>query len=157
MSVVNSVFKNIVLIFTSMLPMLENRGSIIIAAAMRVKWKSALIFTTTGNFLPMPFLIYKSDTFFEKLKDSKFVAPVFNKVNGFLDVRTDKFKKNAVYALAIIIGVPFTGIGAWGGFLIANILKLDKKKASIAIFIGIFISGLITTLCTYGIVSAIIN
>ncbi|MBQ9322490.1 MAG: small multi-drug export protein, partial [Eubacterium sp.] len=65
------------------------------------------------------------------------------------------FRKYSYFALALIISIPFTGMGSWAGALLSNLTGLRKKYSSIAIAVGILISGLITILMAYGLLSLI--
>ena len=43
-----------------MVPLIENKGSIILAAALDLKWYIAYLGTSLGTFLPVPFLLRNS-------------------------------------------------------------------------------------------------
>ena len=142
--------KDIFLMLLSMVPVVELKGAIPVAAAIKVKWYRALLCTTTGNIIPMPFVLSYGSRFFEKLKKIKWIDTFLSKINYYLDNQGEFLKRHASLAIVLAISVPFTGIGGWGGSVIASMIDLDKKKAFIAIAVGIFISGIITTGVTYG-------
>ena len=41
----------------SMLPFIENKGAIILAAALKLKWYLTYLLTCIGSYLPVPFLL----------------------------------------------------------------------------------------------------
>ena len=53
----SNLVQDIVVFFSSMLPFIENKGSILLAAALNMKWYISYAETTIGSFLPVPFLI----------------------------------------------------------------------------------------------------
>ena len=142
--------KSIVVFVSAMVPFIENKGSIILAAALDLKWYIAYLSTSIGTFLPVPFLLRNSR---KKLARLRRFAPI-----SFIMTHVDDFaKKHAAFlhrrggvALALIISIPFTGIGSWAGVLLADILKLDPKRAAAAIFTGVVVSGFLTTAGVYG-------
>ncbi len=146
--------KDIFLMLLSMVPVVELKGAIPIAAAIKVKWYRALLCTTTGNIIPMPFVLSYGSRFFEKLKKIRWIDAFISKINHYLDNQGDFLKRHASLAIILAISIPFTGIGGWGGSVIASMIELDKKEAFIAVVIGILISGIITTGVTYGLFMA---
>jgi len=47
--------------------------------------------------------------------------------------------------LILFVAIPLPVTGAWTGTLAAYLLKLEKKKAFLSIFVGVVIAGLIMT------------
>ena len=54
-------------------------------------------------------------------------------------------------ALAVFVAVPLPGTGAWTGALIASVFNLPKRHSLVAIALGVFVSGIIMTLVSYGV------
>ena len=65
--------------------------------------------------------------------------------------KSDQIKKYEFWGLVIFVGIPLPGTGAWTGALIASLLGIDIKKASVAILIGIAMATTIVSLIMYGI------
>ena len=57
--------------------------------------------------------------------------------------------------LLLFVGIPLPGTGAWTGSLIASLLEMDIKKASIAIFLGVLLATLIVSTLSYGLLGAL--
>ena len=49
------------------------------------------------------------------------------------------------------MGIPLPGTGGWTGALIASLLKINRKKAILAILLGVAIAATIMSLISYGI------
>ena len=59
--------------------------------------------------------------------------------------------KAEFWGLVAFVGIPVPGTGGWTGALIASMLKIDLKKASLAILLGIAIAATIMSLISYGV------
>ena len=55
------------------------------------------------------------------------------------------------WGLALFVGVPLPGTGAWTGALIAALLHLPWKRAFLAITLGVLIAGVLVSLVSLGI------
>ncbi len=142
--------KSIFVVLSSMAPFVENKGSILLAAALNVKWYLAYIGTSIGSFLPVPFLLRAGDRGMQRLRRFGPAARVLDQVEAFSRQHEAFLKRHGYLALALIISVPFTGIGCWAGVLLSNMLGLDKKHSTAAILAGIIVSGFLTTAGAYG-------
>lgn len=67
------------------------------------------------------------------------------------DVR-ERLSVGVFVALMLFVAIPFPGTGAWTGSLVAALFGLPKRDSFVAIALGVFISGVIMTLASYGIV-----
>ena len=65
--------------------------------------------------------------------------------------KSSKIEKAEFWGLVAFVGIPLPGTGGWTGSLIAALLKVDIKKASFAILLGIAIAATIMSLISYGI------
>ncbi|MDK2813393.1 MAG: hypothetical protein PWQ08_648 [Clostridiales bacterium] len=142
--------KGIVVFFSAMVPLIENKGSIILAAALNLKWYIAYLGTTIGTFLPVPFLLRNSRKKLAGLRRFGPIGATMAHVDAFAKKHAAFLHRRGCMALALIISIPFTGIGSWAGVLLADILKLDPKRAAVAIFAGVVVSGFLTTVGVYG-------
>ena len=68
-----------------------------------------------------------------------------------------KAGKGLYWALFLFVGIPLPGTGAWTGAGLAVLLRLDKKKSSIAIFLGVILASIIMSIISYGILDKIIR
>jgi len=136
-----------------MLPIIELRGAIPAAAAMDIPFWEAYLVSVLGNTLPVPFLIFFSKRIIIWCARLKYVGGFFQKIIEKADRKAHELGRYELIGLCLFVAVPLPGTGAWTGSLIAAILRLRWKKAFIAIFIGVMISGLIMGAVSYGIFS----
>ena len=142
--------KSVVVLLSSMTPLLENKGSILLAAALNLKWYLAYIGSSIGSFLPVPFLLRAGERGMNRIRRSRLGAKVLRRADHFVQRHRSFFDHRGCFALALIVSIPFTGIGCWAGVLLSDLLGLDRRRSACAILIGIVISGFITTAATYG-------
>lgn len=141
-------------IILAMIPIGELRGALPVAL---IVYKLPIIVAAPlaiiGNMLPVYLLLI----FFER-------AAAFIRANSetgakaldWLFERTrrklhDKVLKYGPWALALFVAIPLPVTGAWTGTLAAFVFGLDKKKAFLAILLGVIISSVIVTVLTVGI------
>lgn len=140
------------ILLLSAMPVVENKGSTLLAAALNMKWYLAYLFTSLGSFLPTPFLLKQGGALIEKLRRYPVAGNTLEKVDAFVEKHPRFFKHHAYFSILLVISIPFTGIGIWAGCALCNLLGLEKKRSLWMIAVAIIVSGLITTLTTYGIV-----
>ena len=71
----------------------------------------------------------------------------FAKIALWLEEKAEKNKgkvmKYASFGLALFVGIPLPGTGAWTGTLAASILDMDFKKSVLAVVGGVVLAGII--------------
>lgn len=139
-----------VVFIISMTPILELRGGLLVASMLGVPLLTAIPICIIGNIIPIPFILLFIKKIFQWLK----VVPFFNKIITKLENRamgkSDSIKKGEFWGLALFVGIPLPGTGAWTGSLVAALLEIDFKKAIIAELIGIAIATVIMSIVSYG-------
>ena len=63
-------------------------------------------------------------------------------------------RSNMFIALALFVGIPLPGTGAWTGTLAASLLDLGWKPTALAVSLGVAIAGLIMYLISAGVLGA---
>ena len=89
------------------------------------------------------------DKIFDLLRKTKLFKPVVEKLEAKAMGKSDKIKKAEFWGLVLFVGIPLPGTGAWTGSLIASLLKIRRKKASVAIFLGILLATVIMCVVSY--------
>ncbi len=136
----------------SVLPFIENKGAILLAAAVKLKWYLAYLVTCLGSYLPVPFLLrMKKCPTGEKKKPSKLAA----KAHQALERHEGQLRKYGPPALFVCVCIPFTGVGCWIGSVLADLTGMDKKRAGLAILGGTLVSGLLTVGGVYGLIGGL--
>lgn len=138
--------------FISLLPILELRGGFIAAAIFGVNFWVALPICILCNILPIPFILWLLEPIFAWFKKhSKFLGRLATKLEEKAHSKADQVQKYEFWGMVLFVGIPLPGTGAWTGALIASVLNMPRKKASLAIFLGIILATVIMCTITYGI------
>lgn len=139
------------LFIISMIPIVELRGAIIVAALNNVNWFWAYIVSVIGNLLPIPFVILFARTLFDKLRTVKFLRKPAGWYERRVLSKADEKMKYSLIALCIFVAIPLPGTGAWTGAAIASVLDMRIKKAFPAIAIGVLIAGVVMEIVCYAV------
>ena len=148
--------KEILVFVISLLPILELRGGLLAASLLGLDPLPSYIITMVGNLLPIPFILW----FITKILDWMRKSKHFSGIANWLDKKVEKHKtsieKYGFWGLVLFVGIPLPGTGAWTGSLIASVLEMDRKKAFLAIIIGVIMASIIMMLISFGVLRAII-
>lgn len=75
------------------------------------------------------------------------------------ETRAEKKKMRVTFGVCLglfaFVAVPLPGTGAWTGALVASVCGLPKRYAIPTILIGVMTAGVIMSLASYGVVSAL--
>lgn len=153
------IWKVLLVLLISMVPLIELRGAIPIAVGMELglpEW-AVLLIAIIGNIIPVPIIYLFARKVLEWGVKSKWKP--FRQFCNFCLVKGkkagDKLLKNAkagaYVGLFLFVAIPIPGTGAWTGTLAASILNLDFKKTMVAIISGVLVAGLIMLLASLGI------
>ena len=157
MEVLDGISGEWVALIISMVPLLELRGGLLAAAALGVDILTAVPLCIFGNVLPIPFILWFITPIFNALKRTKLFRPMVEKLEQKAAGKSEKIEKGYFWGLALFVGIPLPGTGAWTGALIASMLNIPFKKAFPAILLGILIATVIMSLVSYGLLGAIIS
>ena len=149
-----SVSREIIVFIVSLLPILELRGGILAGYAMGMELLPTFLIAYIGNLLPIPFILMFIQFIFRVLKKTPlrgFVEWCENKAIS----KSDSIQKYASWGVFLFVAVPLPGTGAWMGALIASMLKMDGKKAFPVIAVGVLVAGIIVSILSFGLLSAI--
>lgn len=148
--------KNVVIFLISCMPILELRGGLIAASLLKINLLTSFIICYIGNLLPIPFILYFITPLFNKLKKTKHLNKLVTKVENKANSKKDKIEKSEFFGLLLFVGIPLPGTGAWTGALIASMINMNKKKAFLAITLGVLLAGIIMSIFSYGLLGNII-
>ena len=156
-SLLNKISKEAIVFIISIMPLLELRGGLIAASILKVPYIRAAIFVMIGNILPIPFvllLIEKILLIMEKWSLTKKFA-IFLRHKA--EKNKPKIDKYGFLGLALFVGIPLPGTGAWTGSLVAALFHMDYKKSLISIFLGIIMAFIIMSIISYGVIFNLIH
>lgn len=138
----------------SMVPVIELRGAIPIAAAQGMNPWEAMVISIIGNMIPVPFIIIFIRSIFNWMRGkSERLNNWVTKMENKASLKAEKVQKYEKMGLCIFVAIPLPGTGAWTGALIAAMLDMRLRSAVPMIFLGVCIAGLIITLLTLGVIS----
>ncbi|MBD7915542.1 small multi-drug export protein [Clostridium sp. Sa3CUN1] len=143
--------KELIAFIISMMPILELRGGLVAASLLGIGVFNAIIICVIGNIIPIPFILFFITPIFNWMKNTKLFRPIVEKLESKSMAKSEQIQKYEFWGLALFVGIPLPGTGAWTGALIAALLGIKTKKASLAIFTGIIIATIIMTIISYGI------
>ena len=140
----------VVIFIISILPVVELRGGIIMAALLGMKWYVALPICIVGNLLPIPFVLKFVRKILDFLKKSKRLKKIIEWFENRTKSKGKNIQNGWLVGLMIFVGIPLPGTGAWTGALAADLFHIDFKKSIIAIVLGVLIASAIMTVICYG-------
>lgn len=139
--------------FCSMIPIIELRGAIPMGAAFGLPWWQTFLISVVGNMLPVPFILLFINAILKWMEGCR--VKLFNKIAGWLlrkaEKNREKIEKYAFWGLAIFVGVPLPGTGAWTGSLVGAVIHLKFWKALLSALIGVLAAGVVMTMISYGV------
>lgn len=153
----NSLPAEAVAFIVSMIPILELRGGLLVAKLLGIPLFTADLICMLGNIIPIPFILLFIRKIFELMKKTKLFSPLIEKLENKAMSKSDSIKKYEFVGLILFVGIPLPGTGAWTGALIAALLEVDIKKASLAIFLGLIMATILVDILWYGGLTWIMN
>lgn len=142
--------KYLVIIFISMVPLIELRGAIPVALASGLPLIPSYLICIIANMIPVPIIFFFARKVLEWGSDKpvtgKFFTWCLKKGKKGGKKLEKKAGKGLYIALMLFVGIPLPGTGAWTGTLAASLLDLDFKKSVLAVMAGVVIAGVIMLL-----------
>lgn len=147
--------KELIVFIISLMPILELRGGLIAAALLGLDIVPAFIICLIGNILPLPFILLFITKIFEWMRKWPKLKKLVDKIEKKAMSKKDKIEKAEFLGLLLFVGIPLPGTGGWTGTLIAALLNMDKKKAIIAILLGVLLASVIVGSLSFGLLKTI--
>ena len=150
----------LLIFFVSMVPLIELRGSIVMAVGMELDYFTALTVSVLGNMLPVPIIYFFARKVLLWGADKKYIGKFFH----FCLEKGEKAGKKLTntagrgglfVALMLFVGIPLPGTGAWTGTLAASFLNMGIKSTAAAVSLGVVIAGIIMGSASTGVFSVI--
>lgn len=139
----------IVTLFLGAIPVTELRASIPIGILLlKQNTLKVLILSIVGNILPVPFIYYLLEPVSRFLSKRPFMKRFFDWLYKRAKERSDIVQRYEAIGLAIFVGIPLPGTGAWTGCVVASMLRMRPVPSFLAITAGVVIAGLIVTALT---------
>ena len=138
--------KFLLIFLVSMVPLIELRGSMVMAMGMDLDYWASLLVCVIGNMFPVPFIYFFARRVLVWGADKK----RFGKFCRFCMEKGEKAGQRLVHtagrgglfiALLIFVGIPLPGTGAWTGALGASFLNMGFKSTVVAVSLGVILAG----------------
>jgi uncharacterized membrane protein len=136
--------------FVSMIPLIEERGGLILARMLGMDMWDAVFWCVLGNIIPIPFILWGLESVFHWMADHH-LSKIVEKLEEKAAKNKPKVDRYGMFGLILFVGIPLPGTGAWSGSLVASVFDMDMKKASVSILIGIALAAVIVTGISYGV------
>ena len=138
----------ILIFFVSMVPLIELRGSMVMAVGMELDYLTALIVSVVGNMLPVPIIYFFARKVLIWGADKKYIGKFFRFCLEKGEKAGQKLTAAAgrgglFVALMLFVGIPLPGTGAWTGTLGASFLNMGIKSTVLSVSLGVVIAGVI--------------
>ncbi len=147
--------KYLILFLISMIPMVELRGAVIMAAGMDIPAVPALLVCMFGNMIPVPFIYFFARKVLTWGADKKYIGKFFRFClekgeRGGQKLVAKTGRGGLFVALMLFVGIPLPGTGAWTGTLAASFLNMGIKSTAVAVSLGVAIAATIMYLVSAG-------
>ena len=149
MDVMAGLPDELIVFVVSMIPIVELRGGIICASLLHLPVWRGVIFCLLGNAIPVPFILLFITPIFSWLKKTRLFRPLVEWLEARSMGKSDQIRKYEFWGLALFVGIPLPGTGAWTGSLIAALLDLKFRKALPAVYLGLLLATLIMCTVSY--------
>ncbi|MBR2991363.1 MAG: small multi-drug export protein [Solobacterium sp.] len=140
----------------SMIPLVEERGGLIVARLLGIPMWRGIACCVAGNILPIPFILFFIKKIFHWMS-AHHMSGIVAKMEEKAAKNKPKIDRYGFWGLALFVGIPLPGTGAWTGSLVAALFDMDLKKASLSILIGIALAAFIMTVFSYQLLGAVIS
>lgn len=137
----------------SMVPLIELRGAVPYGVLMGLDYPVTLAVCIVGNMLPVPLIYFFARKVLIWGCDKKYIGKFFTffyqkgeRGGAKLVKRTGR--GGVFVALLLFVGIPIPGTGAWTGTLAASFLDMGIKSTTIAVSLGVLLSGIIMGVVT---------
>ena len=155
----NLLKKYLIVFLVSMVPLIELRGAIPIAAGFKLPLIQSYVIAVIANMLPVPVIFLFARKVLEWGADKPGIGKFFRFCLEKGHKGREKLKATAgrglPVALLLFVGIPLPGTGAWTGTLAASLLDMDFKTSVIAVMGGVLLAGVIMAAASAGVFGAI--
>lgn len=150
------VSANLSVFLVSMIPLIEERGGLILARMLEIPMWEGVFWCVFGNIVPIPFILLLIKKIIHWMADHH-LSGVAEWLIRKAEKNKPKIDRYGFLGLILFVGIPLPGTGAWTGSLVAALFDMDLKKASISILLGIFLAAVIMTAVSYGLLGTLIS
>lgn len=139
----------------SMLPISELRGGIPLGLFLGLNPVTVFFVSVISNILAIPIIFFFLDNIHSHLlKYGKYKRFFDNYINKKREKIENKIGTNTEFiTLLIFVAIPLPGTGAWTGSILSWFFNVKRKKAYLAISLGVLIAGITIMLASLGLIA----
>ena len=137
--------------FLSAIPVAELRVAIPLGLAWGLTPLNNFLYAISGNMLPVVPLLLLLKPILNCLSKISFLKFVIDKIVARTRKHSTRIEKFGALGLALFVGIPAPGTGAWTGVLLAYLFNIRFWMAFPAILAGVLLAGIIVTFASLGI------
>lgn len=153
----HNVSPQIITLLISMIPLLELRGSIIVAGGiLKLPFIQTFIAAVIGNMVPIPFILLFIEKIFAWMKRVPHIRRFPDWIEAKAMKKSAQIEKYGYLGLFLFVAIPLPGTGAWTGSLLAVLFGLKPAKSLLFVFFGVVTAGFIMSLLSFGIIQNIL-
>ncbi len=141
--------EELIVFVVSMIPIVELRGGIICSSLLHLPLWRGVLFCLLGNAIPVPFILLFITPIFTWLKKTRLFRPLVERLEERSLGKSEQIRRVEFLGLALFVGIPLPGTGAWTGSLIAALLDIRFRKALPAVYLGLLIATVIMCVVSY--------
>ena len=152
--------KYLMCFFVSMVPLIELRGSMVMAMGMDLDYWTSLAVCVIGNMLPVPVIYFFARKVLvwgsNKPYIGKFFTYCIEKGHRGGERLIERTGRGGLFvALMLFVGIPLPGTGAWTGTLAASFLDMGFRTTVTAVSLGVVMAGIIMGTASTGVFNII--
>ncbi len=147
--------KELTVFVISLMPILELRGGILAGYFLGLPMWTTTFFAVLGNLLPIPFLLLFIEGIFNWCLEHNLMVKFISGLRRRAQSKSESVAKYEFWGLCLFVAIPLPGTGAWTGVLIAEALQMNRKRAMLAIFLGVLIASVVMLMVSYGLLNFI--
>ena len=152
--------KYLICFLVSMVPLIELRGSMVMAMGMDLDYWTSLVVCVIGNMLPVPIIYFFARHVLLWGKDKPYIGKFFTYCiekgeHGGQRLVAKTGRGGLFVALMLFVGIPLPGTGAWTGTLAASFLNMGFKSTVASVSLGVVMAGIIMGTASTGVFNII--
>lgn len=148
----NFLSKELAVLITAALPVVELRGAIPLAMALGMPASKAFFLGVIGNIIPIiPLLLLLKPLTEFLTKHFSIFAKFFNWLHQRTLNKSDQVKRYGALGLIFFTAIPLPTTGAWTACIAAILFQIPLKFSFPAISLGVLLAGTLMTLISSGV------
>ncbi len=147
--------EEVIVFIISVFPILELRGGVLAGYWLGLPLMTTSIIAVIGNLLPIPFILFFIEIILGFMEKHNILTSFIHTLRERALHKSKGLQNMEFIGLMLFVGIPLPGTGAWTGALVAETLQMDRKKAMLAITLGVFIALAIMLVVSYGVLNQI--